>query len=124
MYITCSELTVFMYWTGKSMNNLFSYYEISGPDICSLISGSELVVFMYWTGKSMNNRLSYCGLVDPRISASDKELLVLRTDTNHKHLGVDILLYCKSHPLENWSDFIKMLYVILLKQTLQFIQYF
>ena len=78
----------------------------------------------HWTGKSMNNRLSYCGLVDPRISASDKELLVLRTDTNHKHLGVDILLYCKSHPLENWSDFIKMLYVILLKQTLQFIQYF
>ena len=64
----------------------------------------------------MNNRLSYCGLVDPRISASDKELLVLRTDTNHKHLGVDILLYCKSHPLENWSDFIKMLYVILLKK--------
>ena len=37
---------------------------------------SELVVFMYWTGKSMNNRLSYCGLVDPRISASDKDLPV------------------------------------------------
>ena len=25
MYTTCSELTVFMYWTGKSMNNLLSY---------------------------------------------------------------------------------------------------
>ena len=25
----------------------------------------------------MNNRLSYCGLVDPRISASDKDLPVL-----------------------------------------------
>ena len=37
---------------------------------------SELVVFMYWTGKSMNNLLSYCGLVDPRISASDKDLPV------------------------------------------------
>ena len=37
---------------------------------------SELVVFMYWTGKSMNNFLSYGGLVDPRISASDKDLLV------------------------------------------------
>ena len=35
---------------------------------------SELVVFMYWTGKSMNNLLSHCGLVDPRISASDKVL--------------------------------------------------
>ena len=38
---------------------------------------SELVVFMYWTGKSMNNILSYCGLVDARISASDKDLPLL-----------------------------------------------
>ena len=36
----------------------------------------EFVVLMYWTGKSMNNLLSYCGLVDPRISASDKNLPV------------------------------------------------
>ena len=35
---------------------------------------SELVVFMYWTGKSMSNLLSYCGLVDARISASEKDL--------------------------------------------------
>ena len=35
---------------------------------------SELVVFMYWTGNSMNNLLSYCGLVDARISASEKDL--------------------------------------------------
>ena len=35
---------------------------------------SELVVSMYWTGKSMNNLLSYCGLVDARISASEKDL--------------------------------------------------
>ena len=25
MYTTCSELVVFMYWTGKSMNNLLSF---------------------------------------------------------------------------------------------------
>ena len=25
MYTTCSELVVFMYWTGKSMNNILSY---------------------------------------------------------------------------------------------------
>ena len=37
---------------------------------------SELVVFLYWAGKSMNNLLSYCGLVDSRISASDKDLPV------------------------------------------------
>ena len=35
---------------------------------------SELVDFMYWTGKSMNNILSYFGIVDARISASDKDL--------------------------------------------------
>ena len=40
---------------------------------------SELVVFMYRTDKSMimNNLFSYCGLVDVRISASEKDLPVL-----------------------------------------------
>ena len=33
---------------------------------------SELVVFMDWTCNSMNNLLSYCGLVDEKISASEK----------------------------------------------------
>ena len=37
---------------------------------------SELVVFLYRTGKSMNNHLSCCGLVDTRISVSEKDLLV------------------------------------------------
>ena len=26
MFSPCSELVVFMYWTGKSMNNLLSYW--------------------------------------------------------------------------------------------------
>ena len=38
---------------------------------------SELGIFMYCTRNSMNNLLSYCGLVDTRISASDKDLPVL-----------------------------------------------
>ena len=37
---------------------------------------SELGIFMYWTRNSMNNLLSYCGLVDGRISASEKDLPV------------------------------------------------
>ena len=37
---------------------------------------SELVIFMYWTRNSMNNFLSYCGLVDARISPSEKYLPV------------------------------------------------
>ena len=56
VYINCSE------WQNKKQ---FVY-----------TTCSELVVFMYWTGKSMNNLLSYCWLVDPRISASDKDLPV------------------------------------------------
>ena len=39
---------------------------------------SELVLFMHWTGKSMKNLLSYCGLVDVRISASEKDLPVMK----------------------------------------------
>ena len=37
---------------------------------------SELGIFMYWTGDSMNNILSYFGLVEVRISASEKDLPV------------------------------------------------
>ena len=33
-------------------------------------------IFMYWTCNSMNNLSSYCGLVDAKISASDKDLPV------------------------------------------------
>ena len=38
---------------------------------------SELAIFMFRTRNSMNNLLSYCGLVDARISASEKDLPVL-----------------------------------------------
>ena len=37
---------------------------------------SDLVVFIYWTRNSMNNLLSYFGLVNVRISASEKDLPV------------------------------------------------
>ena len=36
----------------------------------------EHVVLIYWNGKSMNNFLQYSGLVDLRISASDKDIPV------------------------------------------------
>jgi hypothetical protein len=39
---------------------------------------SELGIFIYWTGNSMNNISSYCGLVDARISTSEKDLPVIR----------------------------------------------
>ena len=37
---------------------------------------SEHVIFSHWTGNSMNNFLSYCGLVDAKISTSEKDLPV------------------------------------------------
>ena len=39
-------------------------------------SSSELGIFMHWTCNSMNDLSPYCGLVDAKIRASDKNLLV------------------------------------------------
>ena len=60
MYINCSEFQT------KTKLKQFMY-----------TTCSELVIFMYWTRNSMNNLLSYCGLVDARISASEKDLPVI-----------------------------------------------
>ena len=43
------------------------------------ITCSELGIFMYWTADSMNNLLSHCGLVEVRISASEKDLCTCKT---------------------------------------------
>ena len=44
-------------------------------NVCNMFwECSELAISMYWTG--INNLLSYCGLVDARISASEKDLPV------------------------------------------------
>ena len=40
-----------------------------------------------------------------------------RTDTFHRNFGVNIIRYCKSHPLSKRSDFTNMLYVILRKKN-------
>ena len=52
------------------------------------IYATELVVFMYRTGKSMNNLLSYFGLVEPRISASDKDLPVSTNTISKKIISL------------------------------------
>ena len=39
-------------------------------------TSSELGIFMYWARNSMHTLLPYCGLVDTRISASEKDLPV------------------------------------------------
>ena len=48
MYTTCSELVVCMYWTGKSMNNLFSYCGL--VDVRINASDKDLPVITKWTG--------------------------------------------------------------------------
>ena len=84
----CSSIYKFNTWKQQAQNmrrtccaqKLFFVFVLTFKTICvhNLFSPcSDLVVFMYWTGKSMNNFLSYCGLVDPRISASDKDLPVM-----------------------------------------------
>ena len=55
-------------------------HENSKPEHVVYINCSDLEIFMYWTRNSMNNLLSYHGLVDARISASEKDLPVLTTE--------------------------------------------
>jgi len=61
MKVPSSEHVVFLFWYSEQ----FMY-----------TTCSDLGIFMYWTGGSMNNLLSYCGLVEVRISASEKDLPV------------------------------------------------
>ena len=41
---------------------------------------TQHVVNLYFSGNSMNNLLSYFGLIDARISASEKDLSVKKAD--------------------------------------------
>ena len=49
VYTTCSELVVFMYCTGKSMNNLLSYCGLVDPRIS--VSDTDLPVLRYFFHK-------------------------------------------------------------------------
>ena len=66
MKITSSEHVVYINCSECQNKNQFVY-----------TTSSELGIFMYSTGNSMNNLLSYCGLIDARISASEKDLPVI-----------------------------------------------
>ena len=57
MYTKCSELVVYMYWTGKSMNNLLSYcglvdVRINASDkdlpVCETLPSTYSIVWMPW----------------------------------------------------------------------------
>ena len=56
-YVVYTNCFLFLYWHSEQ----FMY-----------TTCSELVVFIYWTHNLMYNLSSYCGLVDGRISASDR----------------------------------------------------
>ena len=75
-----------------SLNYEFSTWKLEAQNMlctqivfCFCIDNSEQfmyttcseLVFMYWTRNSINNLLSYFGLVNARISASEKDLPVL-----------------------------------------------
>ena len=49
---------------------------------------SELGIFMYWTGNSMDNLLSYYGLVDARISTTERDLPVSNKIPSHVLCGI------------------------------------
>ena len=65
---------------------------------------SEVAIFMYWTCNSMNNILSYCGLVDARISASEKDLPVKKMSATKLEF-----LYIVASTLKRWLFFFEKL---------------
>ena len=69
MKITSSEYVVYI----NCFLFLFWHSEQFMYTTCSVLG-----IFMYWTRNSLNNLSSYCGLVNARISASDKYLPVLQ----------------------------------------------
>jgi hypothetical protein len=71
MLRTCWEHVVYMNCSECQNKNKKTIYVHNMFSTCS-----ELGIFMYWTRNSMNNLSSYCGLVDVRISASEKDLPV------------------------------------------------
>ena len=69
MKIPSSEHVVYTNFEGQNKNK---------KTICvHKTTCSELGIFIYWTRNSMDNLPSYCGLVDARISASEKDSHVL-----------------------------------------------
>ena len=59
MYTTCSEGGVFMYWTGKSINNLLSYCGLNDARINA--SDKDLPVPMLKSSQGINDQSRYCG---------------------------------------------------------------
>ena len=57
-------------------------WKLQAQNMGRTCSAHDLIIFCACTfhGNSMNNLLSYCGLVDARISASEKYLPVLSWD--------------------------------------------
>ena len=78
----CSLIYFFLTWKLQAQNMLcaqigFLFLTFRTIYVHNIfLTCSELGIFMYRTRNSMNKLLSYCGLVDPRISASDKDLPV------------------------------------------------
>ena len=69
-----SEALIFASINPQYYNRLFMELRVQYMKTISAEHVCTCVLFMCWTGKSMNNLWSYCGLVDARISASEKYL--------------------------------------------------
>ena len=53
MYTTCSELVVFMYLTGKSMNNLLSYCGLVDAKIFASEKDLPVIKYAYFYSRSL-----------------------------------------------------------------------
>ena len=72
-FIKCTD-------TGKSFSETLIFESINPQYVLPMFCACSL------HGNSMNNRLSYCGLVDVRISASEKDSPVTTHSWNAKFI--------------------------------------
>ena len=63
MYTTCSELAVFMYWTGNSLNNLLSYCGLVDARISASENNIPVLFALYWTRyKAASVSIGFCSI--------------------------------------------------------------
>ena len=76
MFSPCSELLVFMHWTGKSMNNILSYFGLVDPRISA--SDEDLTV--------KDSILDFAGYASS-VSTSGQLSETMFTGENHQITG-------------------------------------
>ena len=104
MYSPCSELVVFMYWTGKSMNNLLSYCGLVDAKIRAsdrFICKQSLFFPKFWSSRILKNFQSQqlkCEIKKSCRKLKEIFTLILDLKKSLQFVTRDTLLYSLGYP--------------------------